>query len=183
MIRPILITLILLSPLVHQAQISDSKTTGKLGVSFNTGFNGELYSLLATPGLAYLEGNSQLELGLGFNPFDRANQTLLSGEVNYKYFPNGLEQKFNLYFVTQLAIIHNQRNTYYPATYNYLFLDAGYGFQIKLFDGAYLGTNVKMGTFTFNKTSENPYEGFRSMGFFDETGLNLEFQLHLNYYF
>ncbi len=172
-----------MSPLVHHAQTNDSKTTGKLGASFNTGFNGELYTFLATPSLAYLKGNSQLEVGLGFNPFDRVDQSLLSGEVNYKYFPNGLGQKFNLYFVTQLAILHNQRNTYYPATYNYLFLNAGYGFQVKLFDSAYMGTNVKMGTFTFNKTSENPYEGFRSTDFFDETGLNVEFQLHLNFTF
>lgn len=102
--------------------------------------------------------------------------------MNYKYFPNGLAQKFNLYFVTQLSIIHNQRNTYYPATYNYLFVNTGYGFQIKLFEGAYLGTNVKIGTFTYNKTSENPYEGFHSTDFFDETGFILDFQLHLSYF-
>jgi hypothetical protein len=183
MIRSILIIQILLFPVVLQAQKTDTENTGELGFSLNTAFNDELYTFLATPSLAYLKGSSQFELGMGFNPFDRADQTLLSGDINYKYFPNGIDRKFNLYFVSQLAIIHNQRNTYYPATYNYLFLNAGYGFQIKLFDGAYLGTNVKMGTFTYNKSSINPYEGFQSTGFFDETGFNLDFQLHLNYFF
>ena len=173
----------LLSPLVHHAQTSDPKNTGKLGFSLNTGFNSELYTFQTTPSLVYMKRNSQIELGLGFNPFDRADQTLLSADINYKYFPNGIEQKFNLYFVSQLVFIHNQRNTYYPATYNYLFLNTGYGFQIKLFDGAYLGTNVKIGTFTYNKSSTNPYEGFSSKGFFDEIGLNLDFQLHFNYFF
>ena len=183
MIRSILIIQILLFPVMLQAQKSVAKNTSKLGFSFNNVLNGELSTLLTTPSLAYLKGNSQFELGLGFNPFDRTDQTLLSGEINYKYFPNGVAEKFNLYFISQLAIFHNQRNTYYPATYNYLFLNAGYGFQIKLFDNAYLGTNVKAGTFTFNKSSTNPYEGFQSTSFFDETGLNLDFQLHLNYYF
>lgn len=175
--------LILLIPFVHHAQTSDAENIDKWGIVLNTGFNGELYAFQVTPSLAYLKGNSQFELGLGFNPFDRADQTLLSGDMNYKYFPNGLAKKFNLYFITQLSIIHNQRNTYYPATYNYLFLNAGYGFQINLFKDAYLGTNVKIGTFTYNKSSTNPYEGFHSIGFFDETGFNLDFQLHLNYFF
>jgi hypothetical protein len=182
--RSLLIILNLLFPLVPHAQTSDdAENSGKLGLVLNTGFNGELYAFQAIPSLAYFKNNNQFELGLGFNPFDRADQTLLSGNINYKYFPNGIEQKFNLYFVTHLAIIHNQRNTYYPATYNYLFLNAGYGFQIKLFEGVYLGTNLKMGTFTYYKTSENPYEGFHSTGFFDETGFNLDFQLQLNYFF
>lgn len=183
MIRSILIIQILLFPVVLQAQIRDVANSGKLGASLNTCFIGELGAVQTTPGLAYLKGHNQFELGMGFNPLDRADQTLLSGDINYKYFPNGMERKFNLYFVAQLAIIHNQRNTYYPATYNYLFLNAGYGFQIKLFESAYLGTNVKIGTFTYNKSSENPYEGFHSTDFFDKTGANLEFQLHLNYYF
>jgi len=183
MIRSILIIQILLFPIVLQAQQKDVANTDKLGFSLNTGFNGELGAFQATPSLAYLKGNSQFELGVGFNPFDRADQTLLNGDINYKYFPNGIDRKFNLYFITQLSIIHNQRNTYYRATYNYLFLNAGYGFQIKLFDGGYLGTNVKMGTFTFNKSSTNPYEGFRSTDFFDKTGFNLDFQMHLNYFF
>lgn len=182
MIRSILIIQILLFPVVLQAQTSDVEKTGELGFSLSTGFNGELYSFQLTPSLAYLKGNSQFELGIGFNPFDRADQTLLSGDMNYKYFPNGMERKFNLYFISQLAIIHNQRSTYYPATYNYLFLNAGYGFAIKLFDGGYLGTNIKMGTFTFNKSSTNPYEGFQSTDFFDETGFNLDLQLHLSYF-
>ncbi|MEO9476238.1 MAG: hypothetical protein ABJG41_11910 [Cyclobacteriaceae bacterium] len=179
--RSLLISLILFAPLAHHAQTS-VENGGKWSVALNTGFNGELYAFQATPSLGYFKNNSQLELGLGFNPFDRVDQTLLSGDINYKYFPNGIAQKFNLYFITQLSIIHNQRNTYYPATYNYLFMNAGYGFQIKLFEGAYLGTNVKIGTFTYNKTSENPYEGFHSTAFFDEAGFILDFQIHLNYF-
>ncbi|MEQ8471397.1 MAG: hypothetical protein RIC35_09430 [Marinoscillum sp.] len=182
MIRFMLIILILLIPMVHHAQTSAAENTGQWGVVLNAGFNGELGAFQATPSLAYLKGNSQFELGLGFNPFDRTDQTLLSGDMNYKYFPNGMERKFNLYFITQLSIIHNQRNTYYPATYNYLFLNAGYGFQINLFKDAYLGTNVKIGTFTYNKASDNPYEGFRTTDFFDETGFNLDLQLHLSYF-
>lgn len=182
MIRYLLIIQILLFPVVLQAQSSDVENSGESGFSLSTGFNGELYAFQVTPSLAYLKGNSQFELGLGFNPFDRADQTLLSGNINYKYFPNGMGRKFNLYFITQLSIIQNQRNTYYRATYNYLFLNAGYGFQINLFKDAYLGTNVKIGTFTYNKSSENPYEGFHSTDFFDETGFNLDLQLHLSYF-
>lgn len=172
-----------LIPFWNQAQTTDKSATRKLGFVLNTGYNGELRAFQANPSLVYVKRNSQFELGVGFNPFDRADQTLLSGDINHKYFPNGMDHKFNFYFITQLSVIHNERNTYYPATYNYLFLNLGYGFQIKIFEDAYLGTNVKIGTFTYNKSSENPYEGFNSTGFFDEVGLNLDFQLHLSYLF
>ncbi len=184
MMRNYLIILFInLIPLLSQAQANDEEDSRKLGFVINTGFNGELYALQVAPSVFYGNEKSQFEFGIGFNPINRVEETFLSGEINHKYFPNGTNRKYNLYFITRLSFVHNERNTYYPATYNYLFLYGGYGFQIKLFEGAYLGTNISMGAFSFNKNSQNPYEGFSKSAFFDEIGMGLETQLHIGYRF
>jgi hypothetical protein len=179
----LLITLLSLFPFLNYGQISKVENAGKFGLILNTGFNSELYSLLVTPGVTYSKEAFQLELGLGINPFDRVDQSLLNTEMNFKYFPNGTANKFNLYMLTQFSYVKNERNTYYPATYHYLFLNAGYGFQIRLFEGLYLGTNFSIGTFSSSKKSNNPYEGFTSHKMLDEMGINMAAQFHLSYRF
>lgn len=181
--RTLLVFAISLVSIMSQAQTLDTASVGSFGAALNTSFNGELYTFQVTPTLMYNKGKNQFGLGVGFNPIDRIDQTIVSGELSYKHFPNGSNNKFNLYLMTRLSLMYNKRNTYYPATYNFLLLDGGYGLQVKLFEGAYLGTNISLGTFSFNKKSENPYEGFRSMKLWDEIGLVLSSQFHLSYQF
>lgn len=178
-----LLLLLSLIPLVNIAQSIDHNPQKGLGFALNTTFNGELFALQVTPSLLYNKGNNQFELGIGFNPIDRADHTLLSGELSYKYFPNGTAHKFNMYLLTRISLIHNERNTFYPATYNYLFLDGGYGFQIKLFEGAYMGTDVSIGTFSYHKNSQHPYEAFATNNFLDEVGFCLDFGFQIGYRF
>ncbi|MEZ4951439.1 MAG: hypothetical protein R2784_18940 [Saprospiraceae bacterium] len=99
-------------------------------------------------------------MGFGFNLSDRKFQKLVSSELNYKYFPNGTDKKFNLYLIARFSYIHSARDTYYPTNYNYLFLNGGYGIEIKAFKGAYIGTNISTGIFTYSKKSDIPYEVF-----------------------
>ena len=129
-------------------------------------------------------GTENLVLGDVEKPLPKYHEVL----IKIKAKSDKMKKRFtpiisSVTFACIAVIIHNHRYTYYPATYKYLFLNAGYGFQISLFKDTYLGTNFKIGTFTFNKTSENPHIGFQSIDFFDEAGFNLDFQLHLNYFF
>jgi len=179
----LLLLLITLAPFLCLSQTKDTTSVSRFGLSVVTSFNGELYALQVAPSLSYSCGKNQFQIGVGVNPFDRVDQTLLSGELSHKYFPNGTKNKFNLYLITRLSLVHNKRNTYYPANYNYLFLYGGYGFQIRLFEGAYMGTNMSLGTFTFNKNSDNPYEGFTSKALLDKIGVCLSTQFHLSYRF
>jgi len=179
----IILLLILMIPFVNQAQSTPRDNNGKFGFVLNAGFNGELYALQVAPSIAYSKDINQFEFGIGWNPFDRGDQTLLSGELNYKYFPNGTDQKYNLYLFTQLAFVQNHRDTYYPATYNYLFLTGGYGFQVKLLERAYLGTDIGLGAFSFSKRSENPYDGFSEIAFLTDIEMCLEAQIHICYRF
>ena len=135
------------------------------------------------PSVAYYKGNNQFELGCGLHPVIRKNKRILSCELNYKYFPNGTVNEFNMYLITRFSYINNAKDTYFPATYNYLFLSGGYGFEINAFKGAYVGTNISIGAFTYSKNSENPYLNFAKNNMLDELGFNLAFQFNVGYRF
>lgn len=162
----------------------DTGTSSGFGFALNSGLNGEVYPFRLVPSATYYHGKNHLELGFGFHPFIRKYQHIYSGELNYKYFPNGMENKFNMYFVGSLTYLSNRRDTYYPSTYKYLFLNGGYGFQVTVFRGVYMGTNIEIGTFTTSKNSENPIERtYGSEDMFEEFGANIAFQFNLGYRF
>jgi hypothetical protein len=177
----LLITLIGLISFSNYGQTTDS--TGRFVFALNSSLNGELTPIRMVPSIAFLKGKSQFELGFGLNLFSRITHKILTGEFNYKYFPNGAENKFNMYLIGRFSYINNRRNYYYPSTYNYLFLNGGYGFQISPFKNAYLGTNISIGTFSYSKRSEVPYPSFTKTDLFDEFGFNLAFQFNLGYRF
>lgn len=177
----IYLALIGLIPFAVKGQSNDS--TASLGFALNSSVNGELYPIRIVPSVTYKKGKSQLEVGVGFNISDRKFQKIVSSELNYKYFPNGTENKFNLYLITRFAHVHSARDTYYPTQYNYLFLNGGYGFEINAFKGVYLGTNISTGVFTSSKSSEIPYESFASQKLFEDFGYNVAFQFNAGYRF
>ena len=167
--------------LFTQAQTSDS--AGKFGFAMNSSLNGELNPIRLVSSVTYYKGNNQFELGLGLHPFIQKGQRILSCELNYKYFPNGAVNKFNMYLITRFSYINNARDTYFPTIYNYLFLNGGYGFEINAFKGLYLGTNISIGAFTYSKNSENLYLNFSKNKMFDEFGFNIASQFNIGYRF
>lgn len=177
--RLLLLLFIGFMSLANFAQSQDTIKT--LGAAINSSVNGEFYLFQIVPSVVYSSGNSQLELGVGFNPSDRQNQKLLSSEFNYKYYHNGRSNKFNLYFITNASLVKRSLNTYYPTVYNYLFVSGGYGFEFRPFKNAFMGTNISMGKFIFKKKSEIPYVAFESQKFFDEFGFMLAFQFNMGY--
>ena len=179
----ILLILISLIPYIGSAQKSDS-TRNSYGFALSSGFNTEVNAIRFVPSASTHRGKSQFELGVGFYPFVLQDQRIVSGEFNYKYFSNGTDNKFNLFLIVSCAYVNQFRKTYYPATYQYLFLSGGYGMQIRLFKGAYLGTSINLGTFTNSKRTENPYKNYiGTQDLFDMFGMNLDFQVNAGYRF
>lgn len=179
--RLLLLLFIGLIPANNYAQSQDTIKT--LGVAINSIVNGEFYLFQFVPGVVYSIGKSQLELGIGFNPSDRQYQKLISSDFNYKYYPNGRVNKYNLYFISNASWVKRSLNSYFPTVYNYVFVNGGYGFEIKPFKKAFIGTNISIGTFTFKKKSEIPYAAYESQQFFEEFGFSLAFQFNIGYRF
>lgn len=177
----LVIVLLALAPAIGLAQNNSLK--GQFGFALNSSINGEVYPIRLVPSVSYLKNNNQFELGIGVHPFIRKDQNIYSVEFNYKYFPNGTDKKFNLYLLSQLSYLHNPRRTYYPTTYNYIFLNGGYGLQLVPFKNAYLGTNMSAGLFTYSKNSEIPYDSFSEKKLFNDLGFNLAFQFNIGYRF
>lgn len=179
----VVIALIGLLSFTSEAQSSES--SGKLGFVLNSSLNSELLSIRLVPSLSYTKGKNQLELGLGVYPFNRDRQTALSCEFNHKYYPNGFDNKYNMYFMTSTAYFSNRLKTFYPATYNYLFLNAGYGFEVQPIPSAgfYMGTNMTIGLFTYSKQSDITHVVFQNQAMFQKFGYNLAFQVNVGYRF
>ncbi|MEQ9375543.1 MAG: hypothetical protein RIG68_10205 [Imperialibacter sp.] len=178
-----IILLASLIPYLSSAQKIDSPGNS-WGFALNSSYNTEINTVGLVPGASFYKEKSQFELGVGFYPFVVKNQRVVSGNFNYKYFPNGAGNKFNLFLIISGAYVNQLRKTYYPATYQYLFLGGGYGMQISLFKGVYLGTNINLGTFTHSKRTENPYKNYLgTQKLFDEFGMNLAFQANVGYRF
>lgn len=165
------------------AQNSNHETKGRIGIALNSSTNGEVYPIRVIPSITFLKGNHQLELGVGLHPIIKKDQRILSGDFNYKYFPNGITKKFNLYFLAALSYTNGHYDRFFPVTYHHLFLNGGYGFQVTPFKNAYLGTNISMGTFTYQKRSDVPYNTFQKVEFFEKFGLNMAFQFNFGYRF
>ncbi len=180
--RKIAVMLACLLPVTSQAAEPD-EDTGRFGVALNTSINGEVYPMRLVPTVSYSVGKTQLEAGIGLHPFIRKDQRVLSGEFNYKYFPNGMDNKVSLYVIGRASYVNNARETFYPTTYHYLFLNGGYGLNLSGSGKAYVGTNVTAGAYSFARRSANPYAGFEEDGFMDKVGLNLAFQFNLGYRF
>lgn len=166
-------------PLISFSQSLEKEN--EFGFAINSSFNGEIYPIRIVPSIIYFNENNQFEIGFGFNPSNRQNQKLLSTEINYKYFPNGHSRKFNMFLITSLSYIHSKKNSFYPSNFNYLFVNGGYGFEIVPFKNAFIGTNISLGAFTYDKKSEIPYYAFKSEKLFHEIGLSLSFQFSVGY--
>ena len=177
----LIIALLGLIPFLNNAQ--STETREGFGFAVNSSFDVEFYNIRIVPSATYFKGNNQLEFGVGFNPSGRTTQKLFSSEFNYKYFPNGYDKKYNMYFISRLSYVNSQIDKFYPTTYNYVFVHGGYGFEVQPFENAYISTNVSLGAFTFNKNAEIPFEGFTSQSFFDEIGMDLDFQFSIGYRF
>lgn len=180
--RILLLILATVATTTHSnAQGADS--TKAFGASIGARYNGELAALQIGPSAIYTSGKNQFEVGLGMNPFSRGFQQLFSTELNYKWFPNGTEKKFSMYFISELSHVFKKRETYFLTTYNYWFLNGGYGVQIKSTERLSIGTNMTFGVFTFNRQSDIPYEPFTQQKLFEELGYNVGFQFNVGYLF
>ncbi len=179
----IIIALLGLISFASKAQSTDS--TGKFGITINTSINGVLAPVRIVPSVTYTKGKNQLEFGFGFHPFNLEQERILSFELNQKHYPNGMSNKYNMYFISRATLINNRRNTFYPATYTYLFLNAGYGFEVHPIPGAgfFIGTNMTMGAFTYSKQSDTAHEMFQSQKMFEKFGYNLSLQVNIGYRF
>lgn len=166
-----------------QGQNTDTTNSG-FGFAVNSEYNNQINSIEIAPTVIYYKGKNQFELGAGVNPFSLKRERVVSGSLKYKHFPNGRDDKFNMYFMLSCNYTNQLKKTYYPTTNQYVFLSGGYGFQVRIVKGLNLGTNLNLGTFTQGIQSKNPYiDQFGPQKMFDNLGMNLSFQVNISYRF
>lgn len=180
--RQLVLFLFLISSLSNLAQ--DSLSVSKYGAKLNTSFNGELFALLVIPSISFTQQKNQLELGLILSDYKGAYQASYGGQINYKYYPNGYGNKFNLYFVGSFNYINTIKRAFYPINYNYLMLFGGYGYQQTFSKKWSLSTDFRFGGLTFSRKQESNLPSvFQKTKMFNELKLAYELQVNLGYRF
>lgn len=136
------------------------------------------YQSLFTTGIlaTYRINKHQLEFGPKIFLFDRDYyDRQLGTEFNYRYYPNTVHNRFNLFFLFNTDYINVYKISNYQqyiydsnqyvnvnqkSNQNNIALNAGYGFHVNLFKGLYIGNNVGAGIILENnkvvRNSEEP---------------------------
>jgi hypothetical protein len=160
----------------------DLDKPNRFGAAVNSSIWDGYRSISIAPTVTYLKGKHQFELGFGLHPFTSDNVRMLSTEFNYKYFPNGIENRFNIYFLTNFTHSNKLIRQSLDTRDNYLILTGGYGFQVKVLKNAYFGTNVNIGGLTKSRSSEDPnYNNNQKL--FDRYYLSGAIRLNIGYRF
>lgn len=152
------------------------------GVALNSAFNGEVTPLRTIATGVFIKNKNQFEFGVGFHPFIRNEKNISSIDVNYKWFANQHSGYFNMYLLANFSYINTKLVTFYPTTYDYLFLLGGYGVELSSNSGFYVDTNVSFGGFTYKKDSQNPAMGYlNDEQFFKEFKPSMSIQASIGY--
>lgn len=182
LLLPLAFTLASLAPSAASAEPKE-KERG-FGATIGASMNSEVLPMRLTAAGLYHQDQHQLELGVGFHPFIRSEQTILSTDFNYKLFPNGRDNKLDMYMLANLSYINTSRETFYPTTYHYLFLHGGYGVELNGLADSYIDTNVSFGGFTYSKKSENPATSYLDAErLFRDFGVSINLQVNVGYRF
>ena len=153
------------------AQPDSIQKDRQLGVSVNPSYAEYLSSIPIAVVITYRINKHQLELGPKFNYMDWHDSDQQFGtEFNYRYYPNGVHNRFNLFFLFNFDYRYiNGKYDYtlytgYPpqvVTVNskkdshFFVFNGGYGFQANLFKGIYIGTYIGGGIYTERSHSIN----------------------------
>jgi hypothetical protein len=161
----------------------------RFGCAINSGILSSISRIGIAPTATYLIGKNQLEFGIVIYPFSNNNYQMFSCDFNYKYFPNGIANRFNLFFETNFNFFHTTEFRHFHPNYdfydikkNQLNLNGGYGFQYNVFKKTYIGTNINIGIGTENRIEDRP-DFLPTKQLFNNYYLNVGFGINIGYRF
>ncbi len=163
----------------------NEETTKHFGTTINTSIS-SAGVFLFIPSITYYKNKSQFELGAGSQFFLSYNvRNVFGTEFNYRYFVNGIDNRFNLYFITNLTYAQYKNNKTYSYTRksSYLILTGGYGFQFNLFKRAYIGTCLNLGIQTFKNDYSPDFYNYNSPDLFRNFQTGAAIRMNVGYRF
>ncbi len=146
-----------------------SKVNDKIKVQFKSHFGvasnvhllmaAKIYALVNSPSILYYQGNHQVEIGYLHSITSDPDRKIGGAMFNYKFYPNGMQNRFNMYFMANLTYLRlNKKAVWYlnkNEKQHQLHIMGGYGIQVNLFKGVYMGTGLNIGSYTYNRISED----------------------------
>lgn len=177
-------------------QSTDTPTKEKyFGFSLNSSIIGTINSTSITPSGLFYFNKHQIELGFAIHPFKPSDYIpntprAYGTELNYKFFPQGLNNRLNLYLGMNLTYTnspsyHDNRN--YPpyeieyVKVNYLSLTGGSGVQLKFLKNAYIGTSLNLGVYTSGNVTNDHRQ--HSYSLFDDFEIDGAIRFDIGYRF
>lgn len=143
------------------AQEESTLSNKHFGVAVNSSIIAEMGAVTIAPTAFFYVNKHQIDLGFAIHPFYVSRTARrLGAELNYRYFPNGIDKRFNLYFLANLTYTNEYYDFTSPTHFfgyeqktNFLTFTGGSGFQLSLFKKAYIGTSLNLGVTTCSSKS------------------------------
>lgn len=157
------------------------------GATINSSVSADVGSFSIAPTATYYSNGSEFGLGFAIHPFKIKNPRIFGIELSYRYYPNGISNRFNLFFEVNSTYTnsfrdHLYKNNNYQTTYQFLNLLGGYGFELRVFDGLYLGTSLNIGGSTRSRKDTNTGTN-NNYGLFEQFDLDGAIRLRIGYRF
>lgn len=130
----------------------------QFGFAMNMNLSYAVLNPSIAPTFIYYKNKQQLEIGIPLRPGSFRHPRVLGVDVNYKIYPNGIENNFDLYFLTtiQYANAYWDKTSYidpHIVSANSLSFLGGYGFQIRFAKNTYLGLDLSAGINSMSRKS------------------------------
>lgn len=184
---PILTMLIFCISSIAFGQVDPKPKEIHFGATINSSLLADVGSFSVAPTATYYSNGSEFGLGFAIHPFKIEHPRIIGVELSYRYYPNGISNRFNLFFevnstYTNYFRDHLYINNNYQTTYQFLDLLGGYGFELKVFDGLYLGTSLNIGGATRSR-KDTGSGAIYNYGLFEQFDLDGAIRLRIGYRF
>lgn len=164
-----------------------SSVKGRFGVVVNTSIDGVIGEWSFAPTGLFYYNKHQIELGLCIYPFNFSTPRMIGGALSYKYFPNGISNRFNMFLSADFNLTNefSPKHIYYnnyERTYNYFSILGGYGFEVKFLKNAFIGTSFNFGINFNSLITDDPSIDY-DRKLFEEYELDGAFRFNIGYRF
>ena len=144
------------------AQDETASKEKHFGVSISSNYLSGLGTIPIGSSVFYFQNNHQFELGFGYHLAEMSFQRKFGGEFHYKYFKNGIDNRFNVFYLASASVTRNYRHrSMFSGDIRRKELDlgllAGFGCQVKLSDRMFIGASLSAGVSTYSIDAVNDH--------------------------
>lgn len=169
------------------SQVGSNIKDVHLGAAINSSLSGIVGTISVAPTFTFYSNGNEVGLGFAIHPFHISSPRIIGIELSYRYYPNGISERFSMFFEVNATYTNSFRDHYYlinnyQTNYNFINFLGGYGFDIKVFKNGYIGTSLNIGLNTSGRKSTDSGAQY-NYNMFDQFDLDGAVRIRIGYRF